>query len=710
MHTMSAPRLDVNVSANGVKADYIPAVTWLGSKPGYYFGTAARGTGYYLDHHPSTQGRDRDGPPPSKRARKSVQIAEDRNESRTIPTPPTTTAAAADALLAAAELRAAGRGGGGVVALTAAGAATAAAALKRAAATNATQRAEESHRGGAAFLMAGEVALYEHVAALQAFAADPAALYPVLLQHGVVPDLVQLLLHDNVDIAVAVTAVFLEWLDSDLLLDAANSSGSANEDAARRRRHTAVSQMAAALLRTEGAELLVENLARMQDRDGGDDNDDDSGDGNDDDVGRGVEDVLSLLENLLEINAVEPEPVSEGGRSVAAVLCQQTALVPWIFAQLKMENGPYRHRSLELLAHLVPREDVHQVVTDWSRIPRYKSTFDTGPGDGGDAITTTATKQPKDGGVTADGIEILLQGVGTFRKRQPAGEADMAFLENSGLVLAALLAYSPAAVEAFVAAQGVELVVRCLKERVYAGAVTLQWLDFAGSDRAYRHACEHLVAAGALRYLFPLFLGRQLPRLPTAAAAAAAAKATASTTKRKKDRKELQFTIEGTTVRILYALVRHLKDTSPNDAKERVLAKFVNVDNDADEESNRKVNRLVELLLAYDQRARLAEFKFFRSDVEETLLRHHDGDDKDAVIQLAALEAKLAAGGDILHRLAAIAGFCCTGSKRCHKQILDLLHANESGIGLIAEALEEFVTVLDEPEQKVQLRSYLEQI
>ena len=122
--------------------------------------------------------------------------------------------------------------------------------------------------------------------------------------------------------------------------------------------------------------------------------------------------------------------------------------------------------------------------------------------------------------------------------------------------------------------------------------------------------------------------------------------------------------------------------------------------------------------MAYDQRARLAEYKFFRSDVEETLLllgqSSGDVDDSkkgdDSMIQLAALEAKLAAGGDVLHRLAAIAAFCCTGSKRCHTQILAALHAKESGIGLIREALEEFVSILGESEQKQQLQRYLEQI
>jgi beta-catenin-like protein 1 len=644
---MSSPKTNGG-SENGHKrsledSEYIPASKWKGLKPGYYFGTGKAGTGYYLDEKYN-------GGPQKKKARKSVQIAEDRNETKFLPS--------ADALLAEAEQHAAGSK---VVVLTVSGVKAAAVALKKAIETNALQRAK-AMADAAETYMESEVALYEHIAALKSFAADPVTLYPVLQEQQVLSDIVQLLLHDNVDIAVAATAVLLEWLDSDLL------EISEGDDDDQQQRQTAVVQMATALL-TEGAELLVENLGRMQ------------GTADDDDeVGRGVEDILSLLENLLEMDVTQQLAI--GGMSVAAVLCKETALVSWIFQQLKTDDGPYRNRSMDLLAALAPREDVYPQVSNWSRIPAYTSPFDN-----------TKTKQQNN--ETMDGIEILLQSVAAFRKRQPATEFEVEFLENGGMVLASALTYSAAAVQSFLNVQGIELVMRCLKERVYAGFVSLKWLDFAGSDPVYGRACQHLVDAGALKYIFPLFLARNLPKHHTKATDVA---------KQKKAKKEFQHSIESTTIRILYALIRHLREDSPNDARDRVLAKFVDADN---EDDNEKVNRLVELLLTYDQRARLAEYKFFRSDVEETLRDQNNDEDK---IQLAALDAKLSAGGDILHRLATIAAFCCTGSKRCHRQILAQLQAKGSGIGLIREALEEFVFVLGESEQKQQLKSYLEQI
>lgn len=755
---------------------FIPASTWQGVKPGYYFGTSdGNRTGYYLDtsatanaQSQSNSSNNKKKKPAAAASRKSVQIAEDRNETRTIPSlsSTTTTTTTAEALLAEAEQHAVSSGNNNkkLVTLTVAGVKTASAALKKAVEANALQRAKHqtdcgggggddndsarvvtaaattsatrtstssssrNNSTGMIGIMESEVALYEHICALEAFsAADDnvlATLYPALLEQHVLADLVQLLLHDNVDICVAVTAVLLEWLDADLVVvvvvklsddDNNNNTNSGDQEekdgtssnSNDRQRRSAVAQMAAAFLASEGPELLVENLARMQLQGSGNKGEDDDDDSYDE-VGRGVDDVLSLLENLLEMDASlagEP-PLTADGTSVAAFLCKETAFVPWIFEQLRTNDGPHRNRAVELLAYLAPREDVYTVLQDWSRIPPYSSTF------AGD------DKKHGKNETTSDGIEILLQSVAAFRKRQPSDEQEVEFLENCCMVLASALTYSAAAVtaQAFLDHQGIELVMRCLKERVYAGAVALKWLDVSGSTDAVayqRSFCEHLVEAGALKYIFPLFLGRNLPKHYDPAI-----QATASTVKQKKAKKEFQLEIEGTTIRILYAFTRHLRDDSPNDAKERVLAKFVDAENDENDQ-NEKVNRLVELLLAYDQRARLAEYKFFRSDVEETLLLLGQGQssgDKgnnksdDSMIQLAALEAKLAAGGDILHRLAAIAGFCCTGSKRCHKQILAALHAKESGIGLIREALEEFVSVLGDSEQKQQLQSYLEQI
>jgi beta-catenin-like protein 1 len=653
MGSASASASSASAGENG--NDFLPEKTWQGSKEGYYFGTAERGTGYYRDM-PSQNAIKHVAPGTGtgtvKPKRPRVQIAEDRNETRIIPS--------VDALLKQAEEDASKTK---IVDLTDKGVRSAAIGLTKAVEKNELQRAEHADQPDE--YMESEVALYENISALKAFAVDPVTLYPAVLETSLFATLMHLLVHENADIVSSVVAVFLEWLDATLLEDDEGNLV------------PAVARMAAALLR-DGLELLVANLARLQPSEADDDKDND-----DDEVGKGAEDVLSLIENLLEMDLATAASDDQETRllpeeeTVAFKLAKETTLVSWLVQQVD-EGLKSMDRCLEILAFLAPREEVHTALSDWSHLPVYTSIFLEDEEPKAKKAKASDEKQSKE----IDGIEILLQTIAAFRKKQPTDEQEVESLENACGIMASALTYSPANVKAFLNAQGIELTIRCLKERLHAGGVTLKWLEFSGSDPIYRQACEQLVDAGALKYLFPLYMGRNLPKPAPIASAT------------KKARKEWQQTIEATTIRIFYCLTRRLKDDSPNDVKERLLAKFV---------GEEKCDRLAELCLSYDQKARMAEYKFFRSDAEEAL-------QDEGATQLAALEAKLAGGGDIFHRLGAILAFCCIGSKRCHERILSQLHLQQSGIGLVRDALEEFISVLGESEQREQVQGYLEQI
>jgi beta-catenin-like protein 1 len=277
----------------------------------------------------------------------------------------------------------------------------------------------------------------------------------------------------------------------------------------------------------------------------------------------------------------------------------------------------------------------------------------------------------------------MLQSIGAYRKTQPKNDSEVEFIENACTTLSSCITFSVPNLEAFLDGQGIELALRCLKERVHAGVSCLKLLDFFGSDQIHKRACERLVNAGVFKYLFPIFLNSRIP------------KPAPSQAKTPKTKREWLQNIETQTIRILYALSHHLDDDSPDDAKARFLTKFV--------EDDRKCDRLVELLLSYDQKARKAEYNFYRSDVEEVV-------EKEETVQLAALEAKLKGGGDLFHRLGAIASFVCMHSKRCHERILSQLQLRQSGIGLVRTAVDEFVSVLGDAKQKEMLRSYLENL
>ena len=139
----------------------------------------------------------------------------------------------------------------------------------------------------------------------------------------------------------------------------------------------------------------------------------------------------------------------------------------------------------------------------------------------------------------------------------------------------------------------------------------------------------------------------------------------------------------------------------------------------------------MELCLKYDEKARIAEYQYFRSDEAE------EAEQLGLDVDVAALGAKLRGGGDIFHRLCAILAFACVGSARSHGHVRDRLKLQGSSIsgefdscarrsktnldGILADFLEllhlrspvikegltEFGSVLVAGSQKTQIEHYL---
>ena len=461
------------------------------------------------------------------------------------------------------------------------------ASLRKAAEKNELQRAQ--HADNPEKFMESELALFQQISAFTAVAAAP-ALFATMLQEGILEQLVPLLSHDNTDVAVTVIKVFVEWIDSD----------SPTPE---------MMKLAKALVNEGALKWSVANLGRLNPEQ--------------EEEATGIEGILTLVENLIELNLFG----GDESESVAKHLAQETSLIPWLFQQIESRQSG---RAAEVLSMILEQAEVHEIITDLTKIPPYSSPL---------------LDEPPSSSV--DGMEVLLQAIAIYRKTQPPSEEEGDFLENVCLALASALTFSPDVnIDKFIDAQGIELVLRCLKEKVHAGGVALKLLDLRS-----KRACEYLVEAGGLKYLFPIFVGRGIPKpMPSMTG--------------KKARKEWLHMLETQVIQILYALTRYLTPESPKDAMDRVVAKFA-------EEDCLKCNRLVELLLKYDQKARLAEYKFYRNTDE----------DESEDLELAALHAKLKGGGDLFHRLGAIAAFCCVGSKKCHQQILDQLTLQQSGIG-----------------------------
>ena len=580
-------------------AVFIPSKSWLGEKKGFYFGTGDEGTGYYIDELQQEHAE-------TTKKRKRVQIAEDKNEMKLL----------LEKLEKEAE-------GSSILELSKKGVQAASKSLESLYQQNIQKRTEYPDQPEQ--YMESELALYEQLTALQALATDT-QVYRYIKNTNLMQTLIHLLGHENTDICASVVSLLFEWIDPSLLAEDSEVLPLLKSFAA---------------IAMEGWETMVLNLERYQ-------NDEESQESN----LKGVDNTLSLMENILELDTIlAPGGIFETG-NVQTVMARDSMIISWFFTTIENASeqetriSSVRGRSFELLALLAQNIDVYTALPDWSILP---------------SISSVDTKN------RINGIESLLQSIALYRKEQPKTDGEIEILENSCIILSSCISFSAPNLEAFLDGQGVELVIRCLKEKMHAGGSSLKLLDFFGVEEVYKKAAEKLVTAGGLKYLFPIFVGRRIPKPATQASRGVKAK-----------RKWLNE-LKSQTIRAFYALTIHLNSESPEDAMSRFVAKFVDDD-------MKYCDRVVELLLEYGDRARKAEYQFFRSDIEESM--------SDEEVALAAFDAKLAGGGDIYYRVAAVIAFICANSKRCHERILLQLKMQNSGISLVKDALKEFYSSL----------------
>ncbi len=629
--------------------------------------------------------------------------------------------------------------------------------------------------------MDSEILLYEHIVALKVFGINPGKFFSrkeeTFQNEFFSTILLPLLLHPNTDIVEAIISLFLEWFDPIILDDTSidDEEGNAIEKTA-----IALGQLISILVQEGALETIVQTLFVSTASDTSTTtttNDDDDDETDDDQVGNGWKDVIQFIENIIEIESiiqvqyptvriVTTKSKSTNNKksssssssstlpslSISAKLVQDTKLLSWLLEQIdtylavskkrnKQSNGSDEqdnydsivekcNRALDILVVISSKEDVYTIIPNWSNIPKVNNMNES---DSSTSRTKRSKSEDDDSDNTYDGIELLLLLVAQYKKRQPVDDDELEQLENSALVVASLLLYSSENIVQFIQQlQGIELVYRCCTEQVHAAGVILKWLDFTCSNTTTNQlAYEYIITSNGLKYLFPLFIGKNIPKLYDSITTT-----TTSTNKRKKE-KEWYNTIETTIIRIFYGITRYITDTSPQDAKERFLAKFVPIktkkDNGDDIFTNTtRCDKLIELFYKYEQKVRVAEYKFYKSDFEETIVITDDENEKEQIIQMALVDAKLNAGGDIYHRLAAIIAFCCAGSTNCHMYIYNQFQTSTTattnggtttssgsgnkssgtgtGMTLLYDAITEFITLIPDENitQKQQLESYLQ--
>ncbi|KAJ5951703.1 uncharacterized protein N7479_010116 [Penicillium vulpinum] len=206
-----------------------------------------------------------------------------------------------------------------------------------------------------------------------------------------------------------------------------------------------------AMMEADLVELLAQNLSRFDE-------------GSETDRA-GVYYVLGVMENLAS------------QASHAERIGQDAAILPWILSRIQRKEvtvSQNKQYAAEILAILL------------QSTPKNRIKF-----------------------IELDGIDILLQLLSTYRKRDPAKDSDEEeYVENLFDALICLIE-EDAGKDKFVEAEGVELALIMLKEGKFSKPRALRVLDHALGGLGGAPACERLVEAAGLKTVFGMFLKKQ---------------------------------------------------------------------------------------------------------------------------------------------------------------------------------------------------------
>ncbi|KAG2713934.1 hypothetical protein I3843_03G007400 [Carya illinoinensis] len=171
-----------------------------------------------------------------------------------------------------------------------------------------------------------ELELHEELHKLKILAGGP-ELYPDLVNLNAIPSILNLLAHDNTDIAIDVVQLLQDLTDPDNDDDDEN-----NEEHAR--------ILVDALVENNVLELLVQNLHRLSD----------TGEAADPDEMAAVYSTLATIENLIEVKP----PVAE-------LVCERTKLLKWLLGRIKVrEFDSNKQYASEILAILLQSSTANQ--------------------------------------------------------------------------------------------------------------------------------------------------------------------------------------------------------------------------------------------------------------------------------------------------------------------------------------------------------------
>lgn len=448
-----------------------------------------------------------------------------------------------------------------------------------------------------------EVDLDEEVKRWTQVAASP-SLFPLLFETGAFDILTSLLSHANTDLAIDAMEVFSELTEADSVMEAPDPQAVVDQ-----------------LVGGHFPEIVVDLLCRLKE------------DGSEDDA-LGISSCLSVVENLLELQP-----------SLATTLAQAQKLPAFLFKRIRPPPAPGAANTSAAAS------GVSAYVADGTRLHAAEVL----------AALLQQLQPPEKsqlGGRTgADGVDRLLRAVAPYRKKDPESAQEEELVLNLFDALCSLLLVESNR-ELLGKQQGVELMLRIIKERRYFTPQAIKALDFALMDSASN--CTTFVERLGLRSLFSLFLGK---------------------VKEGKHKPKKPDDLIEHVVSIINSLLKNCTGTPIA----RVLNKF-------QECRFEKIERLLELRETYTTRVRKAKEKF---EVAEEMqeINKEMGVDAEERRYLDACEAGLS----VLQQLdCIIVRLTNAGNAMVRMRLMDLMRMKNIGYTEIEAILKEFVEHMDE--------------
>ncbi|KAJ7507863.1 Catenin-beta-like protein [Mycena galericulata] len=292
-----------------------------------------------------------------------------------------------------------------------------------------------------------------------------------------------------------------------------------DEDEEERTSEEALKILIEGLLENSILELLVDNLTRLNEAEESD--------------RQGVFHILGIFENILGFN---PE--------LSTQLVAKTSILPWLLTRIQSKtHEENRGYAAELLSILLQNNKANRLELG-----------------------------------KKDGVETFLKVLSQYRRRDPVDADETEFMENIFDSLCSSL--SETAIKTlFLTAEGPDLMVLMMKEKLQSRSRAIKTLDYAMSGTSGTASCEAFVEAQGLKTLFSAFMGKTSKKQKSTAAPPAS---------------EDTSHILG----ILSSLFSNIPSDSP--ARIRLLAKFV-------EGTYEKVDKLLEIRDNATNRLKLAD-------------------------------------------------------------------------------------------------------